>query len=112
MFICYILSVVTAALFLLISVIISSIIKFEGGANPSDPRKRKIWFIILGVINPLVFFLLGRFVLAPNEENNAMEYQEFIDALPLATVIGLASYFIIGFILSKLFKNGKIGNWY
>jgi sulfoxide reductase heme-binding subunit YedZ len=108
----YIFGTVSAALFLLIAALISLSIKYEGGANPTDPKKRKMWFYIMGILNPVVFFLLGSFVLAPDANNNAVEHDDFINALPIATGVGLVVYFVLGFILSKMFKNGKLGNWF
>jgi hypothetical protein len=33
-------------------------------------------------------------------------------ALPIATAVGFVVYVLLGFILSKIFKNGKLGNWF
>jgi putative flippase GtrA len=106
----YIISIVTAFVFLLISAFIANAIKFEGGSHPKDPQKRKMWFWILAILNPAVNFLLGYFVFKP--EANMMVVNKYISALSIGTVIGFVLYIIIGFILSKLFKNGKLGHWF
>ena len=46
----YVLAIAVALALLLIAAIIASIIKYEPGANPKDPRKRKIWFWVLGIL--------------------------------------------------------------
>jgi hypothetical protein len=33
-------------------------------------------------------------------------------ALPIATAVGFVLYIILGFVLSKVFQKGKIGNWF
>jgi hypothetical protein len=41
-----------------------------------------------------------------------MIYDDYMASLPIAAVIGFAVYIIIGFVFSKVFKNGKTGNWF
>jgi sulfoxide reductase heme-binding subunit YedZ len=108
----YITSIIAAGLFILIAAVISNAIKYEGGANPKDPGKRKMWFWIFAILNPVFFYLLSAFVLAPNPDNDQMVYDEYKDSLPIAAGIGFVIYVILGFVLSKVFKNGKLGNWF
>lgn len=106
----YIISIVIALVFLLLSVFIASAIKFQGGSNPKDPQKRKIWFWILAIINPAVIFLLGYFVFKPDA--NILIVNNYTSALSIGTGIGFVLYIIIGFILSRVFRNGKLGHWF
>ena len=106
----YVISVVTALVFLLIAAIISTSIKYEGGSNPQDPKKRKKWFWILAIVTPAVTFLLGYFVFRP--EGNVMIMNKYTTALGIGTGVSLIIYILMGFVLSKLFANGKIGNWF
>jgi sulfoxide reductase heme-binding subunit YedZ len=108
----YIISIISAGLFILIAALISNGIKFEGGANPQDPKKRKIWFWIMAIINPVIFFVLAAFVLAPVADDDQMVYDEYMAALPIAAAVGFVVYVVLGFVLSKMFKNGKLGNWF
>lgn len=105
----YILSIIFAAVVLLIAAVISTAIKFEGGANPKDPGKRKMWFWIFAILNPVIFYVVAAFVMAPS---NRRELEEWNDSLPIATCVGFVVYIVLGFVLSKLFKNGKLGNWF
>ncbi|MFN5795777.1 MAG: hypothetical protein ACK455_13305 [Bacteroidota bacterium] len=108
----YITSIIAAGLFILIAAVISNAIKFEGGASPKDPGKRKLWFWILAIINPVVFYILRAFALAPNPENDQMVYDDYMASLPIAAGVGFVVYVVLGFVLSKAFKNGKLGNWF
>lgn len=105
----YILSIIFAAVVLLIAAVISTAIKFEGGANPKDPGKRKMWFWIFAILNPVIFYVVAAFVMAPS---NRRELEQWNDSLPIAACVGFLVYIVLGFILSKVFKNGKIGNWF
>lgn len=108
----YIIAAIVAGAMILIAALISTAIQFKGGTNPKDPQQRKTWFWIVAVLNPILFFLLGRFVLAPNPENDLMIYDDYMKVLPIATVACFILYIIIGFVLSKVFKNGKLGHWF
>lgn len=108
----YITSIIAAGLFILIAALISNMIQFEGGSNPKDPGKRKMWFWIMAILNPVLFYVLSAFVLAPNPEHNQIEYDDYMASLPIAAGIGFAVYVVLGFVLSKIFKNGKLGNWF
>lgn len=106
----YIISLTTALIFLLLAAIISNAIKFEGGSNPRDPQSRKTWFWILAILNPAFGFLLGYFVFKPDA--NIMILNNYINALSIGTAIGFILYILLGFLLSKIFANGKIGHWF
>ncbi len=106
----YIISIVTALVFLLLSAFIANAIKFEGGSNPKDPGKRKMWFWILAVLNPVAILLLGLFAFVP--DGNIMVIQKYKTAIYIGTGIGLVLYIVLGFVLSKIFKNGKLGHWF
>lgn len=105
----YILSIIFAAAVLLIAALISILIPYEGGPKPPDPRKRKICFWIFAVINPIIFFCMGYFVLAPS---NRRDLEAWNDSMPIAIGIGFVVYIILGFVLSMIFKNRKLGNWF
>ena len=108
----YILSFIFALAMILVAALISNLIQFEGGSNPKDPQKRKIWFWVIAILNPISCFLIGMYVLAPDPENSQIDYDDFIASLPIAVGAGFVIYILIGFILSKIFKNGKLANWF
>ena len=107
----YIISVVAALFFVLIAAVISNAIKFEGGARPKDPAKRKMWFWIMGILAPIANLLLGLFVYY-FPEGNSYAKSKLITAIGIGTAITFVVYLLVGFILSKMFKNGKLGNWF
>ncbi len=106
----YIITIITALIFILISALIANAIKYEGGSNPKDPQSRRTWFWIIAILNPGIAFLLGYFVFIPDA--NIMVVNKYIGALSMGTAIGFILYILVGFILSKIFANGKIGHWF
>ncbi len=107
----YVTSVVMGLVFLLIAALISNMIQYEGGSNPRDPGKRKRWFWILAILCPIINFLYG-FLVVRQGINNAMFRDKYTTALSIGTGVAFVLYIILGFILSKVFKNGKLGNWF
>lgn len=108
--IAYVVSGVITLLLLLTAALISTAINFEGGPRPKDPAKRRTWFWVIGVLNPALIFLLGYFVFRPNA--NIMIVKRYIHALSVGTITGFVAYIMLGFVLSKIYKNGKIGHWF
>ena len=106
----YVLSGITTLVFLLIAALVANAINFEQGSRPKDPGRRKTWFWILAVLNPAAIFLLGYFIFKP--EANIMLIKRYVNALSLGTAIAFTAYLALGFLLSKVFKNGKIGHWF
>ncbi|MBK7383846.1 MAG: hypothetical protein IPI81_11040 [Flavobacteriales bacterium] len=109
MAIAYIFTIIVSLVFLLIAALVANMIKFEGGANPKDAKKRRMWFWVLGILAPAVAFTVGFFLLAPTKK---VEYDNFMSALPIGTGIGFALYVVLGFVFSRMFKHGKMGNWF
>jgi sulfoxide reductase heme-binding subunit YedZ len=107
----YIIAVVAALLFVLIAALISNAIKFEGGARPKDPAKRKMWFWVIGILAPVANLLFGLFVYY-FPQGNSYAKSKLITAIGIGSAITFIVYLLLGFILSKLFKNGKLGNWF
>ena len=105
----YMFAIAVAAGMLLLAALISSMISYQGGANPKDPGQRKLVFWIFCALTPVLIYLLGVSVIAPAD---ALGNKKFMDAIGLGTGAGLGIYLVAGFVLAKVFKNGKIGNWF
>ena len=106
----YVISGITALVLLLLAALISTAINFEGGNRPKDPARRRAWFWAIAVLNPTIIFLLGYYLFRPDA--NVMIVKRYIHALSIGTAGAFLGYIILGFILSRIFKNGKIGHWF
>tara|TARA_B110000285_G_C15004563_1_gene553144 strand:+ start:111 stop:446 length:336 start_codon:yes stop_codon:yes gene_type:complete len=105
-------AIIAAAIAILLAAVVSASIKFEGGSNPKDPAKRRIVFWIFAVINPVVAYALMAFAFMPSKNADIVKYDEYNDSIMIAIGAGFVAYILIGFILSKLFKHGKLGHWF
>jgi len=105
-------AVAVALAILLLAAIISILIQFEGGINPKDDNKRRIVFWVFAILNPIVYWLLSYFYLAPDPEESRRAYNRFIEVIPRDMLIGVISYIIVGIIISKLAVKGKLGHWF
>ena len=108
----YIISIVVAVAILLIAALISTSIKYQGGANPKDSAKRKMVFWILMILAPVLTYVLGAFIIHPDKNTYPIEYDKHMQALPVGAGIAALAYIVLGFVLSKIFRNKKIGNWF
>ena len=107
----YIFALIFVVVFLLLAIVISNMISFEGGINPKDAGKRRMWFWIFAILGPISFYLYNFIVVIPSvRKGPAMD--SFSMHPSIATVIVLVSYIVIGFILAKTMKRGKLGNWF
>jgi hypothetical protein len=105
-------AVAVALAILLLAAIISILIQFEGGINPKDDNKRRIVFWVFAILNPIVYWLLAYFYLAPDPEESRRAYNRFIEVIPRDMLIGVIFYIIFGIIISKLAVTGKLGHWF
>ena len=55
-------------------------------------------------------FDIGYFVFKPDA--NILIVNRYISALSIGTGVGFVLYILLGFILSKVFRNGKLGHWF
>jgi hypothetical protein len=105
-------AVAVALAILLLAAIISILIQFEGGINPKDDNKRRIVFWVFAILNPIVYWLLAYFYLAPDPEESRRAYNRFIEVIPRDMLIGVISYIIAGIAVSKYAVTGKLGHWF
>jgi sulfoxide reductase heme-binding subunit YedZ len=108
----YVIAVVAVMVVILLAVLSAHAIQFESGANPQDKKKRKLWFWILSVLAPVLTYVLGAFVIHPDKDVDPIPYEEHMNALPIAAVVALVMYIILGIVLSKLKVSLKVAHWF
>ncbi len=106
----YVLGAVVGLVFLALAAIIAHAIKFEGGARPKDPGKRRLWFWLLLIVSFVSFFLYNMFIVAPTVSLNLQS--RFLTANLVGSAIDIATYVVAGFVLGKIFSTGKLANWF
>jgi Mn2+/Fe2+ NRAMP family transporter len=104
----YVSAVVMAIIFIVISIIIANMIAYEGGKNPRDAFRRKVWFWILAVFNAIMFFVWNLIYVSDKVVGKPAK-SEFLIHNAVATGVTLVAFIVIGILLSKLMKKGKYG---
>lgn len=95
-----------ALLCLAIAWLISNSIAYEAGKNPRDPFKRRLAFIIIGVVAIVLLFAMSSFSVT-NLRGRQME--EFQQVMLISIAINALIYFLLGFALSKMMPRSKFG---
>ena len=106
----YIFGAVVGLIMLAIAAFVANRIKFEGGQNPKDPGKRRMWFWLLLAITFVAFFLYNKFSVAQTVSPNLQG--KFMTATLVGCGIAVGIYLIAGFGLSKAMSRSKVGNWF
>jgi len=107
----YIIGIVVFIVMLLIAAVVANAIAFEPGVNPSDPRKRKTWFWILGVLTPVLTFVLTYFIVYTGIKMKTVQ-DKYMTAMCISTAVSFILYVGFGFLLSKIFSHGKLHHWF
>lgn len=105
----YIICGIVALVLFLISALIANMIQFQAD-NTSDHKTRKTWFWILAFLTPSICYSLGYFAFKPIA--NPLVVEGYMKALAIGTGAAFALYIILGVIVSKIFKTGKVGSWF
>ena len=107
----YIFALIFMGVAILLAAVISNMISIEGGSNPKDPGKRRMWFWVFAIIGPVSFFLYNLLSVIPTIKKGPA-----LDKFGVTHIIGaaiiLVAYIVVGFVLSKIMKRGKLGNWF
>lgn len=105
----YIFAAIFALAFLLVAAVISNLIKY-GRGNDKDVMKRKLVFWVMGVLGFISLFLYNFFLVSPTIKSNLQG--KFGTTNIIACVIVFVTYVILGLVISKIMKRGKLGNWF
>jgi Na+/H+-dicarboxylate symporter len=105
----YMYAVIVAVAALVLAFIIANVIKYQGGKNATDHIKRRVWYIITGIVAPIGFFLY-----------NSLYVADFITKAPLqakfsianiyATLAVLGIYAVVGILLMLIMRSSKWGS--
>jgi|O1111metagenome_2_1110795.scaffolds.fasta_scaffold39410_2 sulfoxide reductase heme-binding subunit YedZ len=104
----YMWAIVIMVVFFLLAVIISNLILFK----PNNPgtTTRRIWFWVLcigaGVVGFLINFLIGNGITVP-----IIQSRYFMHSC-IASAVCVVVYILVGFVVSKIFQNSKVGTWF
>jgi hypothetical protein len=104
----YVLALSCVVLFLGAALLAAQSVAYEGGKNPQDPAKRRTLFVGLGLVAFIIFFAYNYFYVKETIVNVALQ-AKFTDTNTIASIAVLVGYYVLGFVLSKVFSNSKFG---
>ncbi len=107
----YIIGIVVFIIMLLSAVVVANVIAYQPGTNPTDPRKRKTWFWILGALTPVLTFVLTYFIVYTGIRMRNVQ-DKYMTAMCISTALAFVLYVGSGFALSKIFGHGKLHHWF
>ena len=107
----YVISLIVAIIAMLVAIIASNAVAYKPGVNSGDVTTRRIWFWVMGVLTPIIswaicYFLVYEVARGKSHKADAMQ------AMCIAAAVSLVLYIVVGWVLSKLFNNKKIGTWF
>lgn len=107
----YMFAIIASIVMLGLAILIASMIQFQSGANPKDRMKRKVWFWVLAVLTPILFYVYNLILVVPNIKAGPAMNKFFMHSA-LSPVVAFAVFVIMGIVVSKIFKRKKVGNWF
>jgi len=107
----YMLASAFAIIMIGIAFLIGKLISVDLSPNRKDTKKRRIVYWTLLVLTPILFYLYNFMIVIPNIKKGPAFSKFFIHGA-LSALAALIIYFIVGFVLSKAFKNTTLGHWF
>lgn len=105
----YVIGVSVAVVLLIIAALVAMGISFR--PDNSDCRSRKVWFWIISALVPVLTFIIP-FLFIYSDIKVPTRQTEYLTAMCISSGLSFILYVILGFVLAKVNKHGKIGNWF
>ncbi len=105
----YMYGIIIAIIALVLAFIIANIINWQGGKNPTDHVTRRIWYIIIGLVATIAFFLYNALYVSTNITKAPLQ-AKFSNANILATLAVLGVYVVVGILTMLIMRRSKWGS--
>lgn len=105
----YIFGITVAIGLLIVAAICSNLIPYK--PDNSDCKKRKSLFWIFAVLSLFLTFILT-YAIEYTGIKAPSKQKAYMLAMCIASVVSPIVYIILGYLLAKTNKHGKIGNWF
>lgn len=101
-------SIGVMVLLFIINLIIANVVMYL----PNDPgtTTRRLWFWLLGALSLVISFGIN-FAIAQDIKVQS-SHATYLMHAAISALVAFALYVGLGFVLSKLFPNSKIGTWF
>lgn len=104
----YIYAIVVCVIAVLLVYLVSNMIAWQGGEDKSY-IKRRIWWVIIGFVAPIGFWMYNDLVNIPRIINAGFRHMYAQTNLSCLFIV-LIGYFVITFLLMLLFRKAKFGS--
>jgi H+/gluconate symporter-like permease len=104
----YMYAIIIAIIALVIAYIIANLFNW-GGKNDKSHIRRRVWYIIIGIVAPTMFFLYNALFVA-RSITKAPLLARFSTANVLATLTELGIYLFIGILSMVILRSSKWGS--
>ena len=105
----YIYALIIAIVALVLAFVIANLIKWGGGKSDTSHVKRRVWYIIVGILAPIAFFLYNTLYVS-GYISKAPLLATFKTANMLATLALLGVYVVIGIVTMFILRRSKWGS--
>jgi hypothetical protein len=105
----YIYAVIAAVIALALAFLVANLIKFEGGRNSRDHIKRRVGYIIIGIIFTFAFFLYNALYVSDYITKSSLQ-AKFSTANILSTSVLMGIYVSAGLLTMMLIRSSKWGS--
>ena len=107
----YVISLLVAIAAMLIAIIASNAVDYKPGVNSKDVTTRRIWFWVMGVLTPVISWVICYFLVYETARGKTHK-ADAMQAMCIAVAVFFVLYILVGWILSMVFNNKKIGTWF
>jgi H+/Cl- antiporter ClcA len=105
----YIYAIIGAVIALALAYLVANLIKFEGGKNSRDHIKRRVWYIVLGILFTFSFYLYNALYVSDYITRSSLQ-AKFSTANLLSTLVLLGIYIVAGLLTMVLIRSSKWGS--
>jgi uncharacterized membrane protein len=105
----YMYAIIVAIAAVVVAFIIANVIKWGGGKFDSSHVKRRLWYIITGIVAPIAFFLYNALYVSSFITKAPLQ-AKFSTANILATLVILGIYVALGIITMFILRRSKWGS--
>jgi uncharacterized membrane protein len=105
----YMYAIIAAVIAFALAFLVANLIKFEGGRNSRDHIKRRIWFIIIGIVFTFGFYLYNSLYVSDYITKSSLQAR-FSSANLFSTLTLLGIYLVAGLLTMVLIRSSKWGS--
>jgi uncharacterized membrane protein len=107
----YIMGAIFGLIMLGIAILVSNAIAYGTGRNTKDTKQREIVFWFITALTPVLFYLYN-FLIVMTTIKKGPAQTLFQAPAAISAIVSFVTILVLGIILSKTFKDRKIGNWF